>query len=535
MNTKLLNRLPIGTVGFEKIRDGLIYVDKTALIFPMASKKSAFFLARPRRFGKSLLVNTLKSLFSKGLVDFEGLAIEKLWEDKTYPVCHLDFSTIKAFGSSEEFSRKFTSFLQAGFMPVGFKFDSESTVSIFDQLSLWMKSLPASSLVILVDEYDAPLTAHLDEPEVFKEIRERLSSFYATIKGNENALRFFFMTGITKFKSAGIFSELNNITDITMSPQFGELLGLTRREIETYFAPYVSNASEILGISFDEVMDRLERHYDGYVFERSCQHRVFAPWSVLNFLSDPASGFLNYWYESAGQPTVLLKYLSDHGLVNPSYYAEPKMVSLSMLNASQVFEKMQRETLLTQTGYLTLKKVLSNGMCLLGYPNEEVAQSMAQLFAEAMLESAPFVMARMSELPRKLASGNVGDVVEYLNAAFKSISYQNYPVKSEATCAMCVQILFIGASLVPAVEVQNAYGRSDLEVSYDKRHWVFEFKFLPKDAENQEKGAEELLAVALSQIHSKHYGEQRATGRELKRAALVFSEKSRCFVRWAEA
>lgn len=210
MEQALLNRLPTGTAGFEKIRQEKIYIDKTELIYQLAVQCDEFFIARPRRFGKSLLVNTLEILFRKGLVDFQGLAIEKLWTDTTYPVVKLDFSGMKRYATRDAFGEKLNSLLLENFWTVGFHYDESRKTSVIDQLKTWMAGLPPASLVILIDEYDTPLVNHLNNEDVFNDIRLILAEFYAALKSCENCLRFFFMTGITKFLNTGIFSDQSN-------------------------------------------------------------------------------------------------------------------------------------------------------------------------------------------------------------------------------------------------------------------------------------------------------------------------------------
>ena len=218
MTDTALQPLPVGTSDFEALRDaGQIYVDKTQLVFELASLRQKFFLTRPRRFGKSLLVTTFASLFRKGLTYFSGLDIEKLWKDTTYNVVEIDFSEIKNIEGLKDFYTQLDGRLIDAFEPVGFHYDESAHQSVIRQLSRWMKQLPTNSLVLLIDEYDSPLTACLQNPKLFKSVRTRLSSFYAMVKANDACLRFVFMTGIAKFNQTGIFSELNNFTDISGS------------------------------------------------------------------------------------------------------------------------------------------------------------------------------------------------------------------------------------------------------------------------------------------------------------------------------
>lgn len=306
MTDNNLKNLPLGTSDFAALRlANEIYVDKTDLVYELASKRRKYFLARPRRFGKSLLISTFESLFRHGLRDFKGLAIEKLWIEESKPlVVRLDFSEIKNFSSPEDFSRKFTSLISRCFGMVGFQYVDDDLNSASGQLSTWLQTLDINALVVLIDEYDAPLTSCLNQHGLFNSVRERISEFYAVLKSNDRALRFVFVTGITKFNKTSIFSELNNLSDISLAPQFGSLLGYTHEEVQTYFGSYIAKSAEVLSISQNELMNRLAAHYDGFCFEGTGTKRVFAPWSLLNFLTQPDRGLKDYWFESGGKPAV---------------------------------------------------------------------------------------------------------------------------------------------------------------------------------------------------------------------------------------
>ena len=529
MNNCDLKPLPLGTSDFAALRsDGQIYVDKTALIYEIASKRQKFFLSRPRRFGKSLLISTFESLFKYGLRDFKGLAIEKLWKDAgTYQVVRLDFSGIKSFVSVEDFSVKLTSLLAGSFMPLGFSYEENTAVNLMDQLSNWLKTLSPNSLVLLIDEYDAPLTGCLSKPQLFEDARKELSEFYARIKSNDGAVRFFFMTGITKFNKTSIFSELNNFSDLTLDVDYGTLLGYTHNEVEQYFGAYLDRASELLNKPRKELLSELTNHYDGFCFERSATQHVFSPWSLLKFLSSPRNGLIDYWFESGGRPSALLEYLKSHSLRTPEEYGREKSLALSTLTASSDSKAISDLALLTQAGYLTLKRI-SGSTAYVGYPNKEVRTAMAQLYTEQLLAGLTIEQAGGENIPLILATENAQSVFHLLNRLFASIDYRGYPAKDESSVRAFVQILFTGAGLEPRVEVNNHKGRSDLEVRAGSRHWVFEFKYC-REGEN----SEHLLQEAVNQIQSRHYGEQSSAG-ELVRMALVFSEKERQFIKWSK-
>ena len=528
MNNCNLKPLPLGTSDFASLREcNQIYVDKTKLIFEIASQRQKFFLSRPRRFGKSLLISTFESLFKYGLRDFKGLAIEKLWKDTgTYQVVRLDFSGIKSFVSVEDFSAKLTSLLAGSFMPLGFSYEENTAVNLMDQLSNWLKTLSPNSLVLLIDEYDAPLTGCLSKPQLFEDVRKELSEFYARIKSNDGAVRFFFMTGITKFSKTSIFSELNNFSDLTLHPKYGTLLGYTHGELEEYFGDYLTKATEALNIERSKLLTELTAHYDGFCFDEDAKYRVFVPWSLLKFLSDPERGYRDYWFESGGRPSALLEYLKSHSLRNPEEYAKEKSITLSNLSGSSDAENLSDIGLLTQAGYLTIKSVEYGDTVYVDYPNAEVRRAMAQLYLEQLLNGRSAGQVGAGPIVKVLSSESAESLFHILNRLFASIDYQHYPVKDEYSVRGFTQVYMAGAGLEPRVEVHNSKGRSDLEVRAGNRHWVFEFKYC-REGENSGK----LLQEAVGQIQSRHYGEQISTD-NLIRVALVFSEKERQFTRW---
>ena len=308
MKKNELTKLPLGYSDFVRLREeDCIYADKTALIYQLCAEGSKIFISRPRRFGKSLLTSTFESLFKYGLRDFQGLAIEKLWKDKTYDVVHLDFSEIREFSDKDDFELQFDHLLLSNFGAVGFIYDEKKGYPLV-QISAWLATLPVSSLVILIDEYDAPLTNCLGNSALFNDVRRIMSSFFLKLKARDRCLRFSFMTGITKYRQTSIFSELNNFTDVSFDSGYGTLLGYTEEEILTNFAPWVDRACRMLNLSREELLTQLKKHYDGFCFDEFAQTHVYCPWSVLNFLKRPSRGFQNYWYESGGRPAVLLKY-----------------------------------------------------------------------------------------------------------------------------------------------------------------------------------------------------------------------------------
>ena len=519
--------LPLGRSTFATLRaEGAIYVDKTEMIFNLCRYGSKVFLSRPRRFGKSLLVSTFESLFKNGLRDFAGLAIEKLWTDKTYNVVRLDFSEIQDFKSIEDFEYQFLSYVAGAFQDAaGYGGDRDLI-----ELSRWLSKQPSNSIVLLVDEYDAPLAACLDQPNVFASVQRLMNQFFLKLKAQEGCLRFFFMTGVTKFANTGIFSGFNNIDDISLSSTYGTLLGYTEDEIRQCFAGYITRAAQALHCSEAEVMSELQAHYNGFCFDRKAATRVYCPWSVLKFFNAPDQGYINYWYKSGAKPSALMHYLRVHALETPSRYNEMRGMSLDDLDTSLALPELTLDMLLVQSGYLTIKKLLIPDYVEIGYPNQEVAMSMAQLYADELLRDANRIAIGVTAIRTALAEGSLDEVVNLFNRVFNAIDYQNYPIENEAACRAIFQVLLIGAAMMPNVEVHSALGRSDLEVDAQKRRWVFEIKYARTDAE-----ASKLLAEGLTQTEARRYGEtvNVLSEEKLVRAVLVFSGHQRRFVQWA--
>ena len=520
----LTARLPIGRSTFRTLRhDGAIYVDKTDQIYELAIQRQKFFLARPRRFGKSLLISTFESLFRDGLKDFQGLAIEKLWQDKTYDVATLDLSRTKDFQTLEEFKQLFETHLNNQLEQVGF-FKTEGAGSLVSQIDKWLQTREPSSLVLLIDEYDAPLTTCIDRPDLFVKVRNVLSNFYASIKGCEGCLRFLFMTGITKIENTSIFSAFNPITDISLLPRFGNLLGYTEEELTQYFSDYLKPAATMAGLSdVSTLIAEMRRMYDGFCFDLFGKTHVYAPWSVLKFLYTPDVGLRNYWYESAGRPTALINFLKARRLDTPSTYATEPVVPVDWLSDTSDLASLKPQVFLAQTGYLTIKD--SDGsMMTLGYPNEEVRQSMARLYTEIMFSDNLEACTKTFSLAKILLTESFEKFVQTLNAVIAGLSYQGWSISCEADARNAVQMMLAAAGMRVVAERHNAWGRNDLEAEAGNQRWIFEMKWAAK-----EQSISHRLREAEQQMETRQYGSSEITAVKVRPAVLVFSEKNRRF------
>ncbi len=458
--------LPLGTSDFAALRRrGEVYVDKTALVAELASKPGRFFLARPRRFGKSLLVSTFESLFTHGLRDFRGLAIENLWrEEGRYRVVRLDFSNVRDFASPEDFRSIFDDYLTDLMQREGLEAPGGMKTTGLRDFTNWLAVQPPDSVVLLVDEYDAPLTACLHEPEVFESVRKGLARFWAAVKNWDGPIRFLFITGILTFSRASVFPELNMLADISLDARFGTLLGFTRDEAEERFGDWIDRGAETLALGRKELMDCLAEHYGGCCFDERARGRLMAPWSVLNFLSRPDRGFRPYWVESAGSPAVLEPYLSD-----PGDYFSDKYLPFFRLGSVPV----DRLALLMQTGWLTIRGV-GTGAFLLDYPNREVSDAFARLYRNRLLGGRNIDELGAAELRAALLEGNADAAIEQLNRVLPAVDPQKYPIEDERAFRYCMQlILTVGFG----VRTFSGSGSGVLEIEAPALHWSFEFKF----------------------------------------------------------
>ena len=376
---------PIGIQSFEKIRTGgFVYVDKTALIYRLAASGQYYFLSRPRRFGKSLLVSTMEAYFSGRKELFEGLAMESLEKDWTeYPVLHLDLtgssytdiSHLKV--SLDQHLRKWESLYDVTPM-------SEDLSSRFKDIIDAAYRKTGQKVVILIDEYEKPIIDNIDNPELMEQFRRELQGFYSVIKGKDNAIRFAFLTGVTKLGKMSIFSGLNNLNDISMDARYADICGISEQELKSTFGESVEELARANELSVDDCYKKLAQMYDGYHFTENSVG-IYNPFSLLNTFN--SGKFRMYWFET-GTPTFLVRYLKqgNYNLDNISR----NDVSLETLTGSN-YVSPAPITLMYQAGYLTIKDFNPDFFTYnLDYPNEEVKRgfmhSLSQLFAPALID-----------------------------------------------------------------------------------------------------------------------------------------------------
>ena len=352
------------------------YADRADMLCVLSREHRKILILRPHLFGKSCLIGISKNIFEFGTRCFAR-------DDRTYPVVRLDFLFCEHKKTIESFRAVFNTFITSAFSPLGFKFDLTNTsIRFIDQLKVWLSTLEPNSIVLLIDDYDVPLTNCLDDPELFAQVSLVMTEFYATIKEFEGCLRFLFITGETRIGFAGIFGGFNILEDITFDPDYGTLLGFTEDEIESNFIDYLKNAESVLNLSREELLDEMRRNYGGFSFDSEAETHVFCPSSVLQFLSRPEKGFQPYWRGGEGERSALWDFIKRHALSSPDVFKKPTSITMDELEGFCSGQDISLKALLVQTGCLTIKSKLNMAEVELGCPNKEVEYFLEQLCAE---------------------------------------------------------------------------------------------------------------------------------------------------------
>ena len=485
-----------------------MYIDKTELLYQLATEAKYYFLSRPRRFGKSLLVSTLAELFRGSQELFEGLWIHDRWDwQQTHPVIelHLNQGTYKVTGLEPFLTEELT--IQAK----AYGIDLQGT-TYPSQLKQLITTLFKNygQVIVLIDEYDKPILDYLDDLPQAKANREVLKNFYSVLKPLDPYLRFVLLTGVSKFSRVSIFSELNNLKDLTLHSRYPTLLGYTQAELEHYFADRIKQLAPSFG-GREALLTQIKQWYNGYSWD--AQNFVYNPFSVLSFFDQ--ADFQNFWFET-GTPTFLVKLLNRER----KYNLENQQVSALVLSAFEI-ERIDAYTLLFQTGYLTI--CARDGQTYtLSYPNQEVKHALLQyLLAEYSGEYPSQTAIRALQLKEALAQDDVAQFVATLNGLFASIPYQIFIADREAYYH---SVIFLSLSLVDLfvqAEVSQAKGRPDAVVHTESAIYVLEFK-LDQSAE-----------VALEQIKANHYAASYLSqGKAVRAVGFNFSSEQKAIDQW---
>ncbi len=485
-----LKKFPIGIQTFEKIRtNGFYYVDKTDLVYKMTHESDVYFLSRPRRFGKSLLVTTLQSYFEGRNDLFEGLAIAELeTEWKKYPVLHFDFSLAK--NKDIETIKSVIDDQLTEYERIYGRRTEESVPSVrFKNLIYAAEEQTSQKVVILIDEYDAPLLDTLVDDATFNTMRNIMRDFFSPLKACDAHLKFVFLTGITKFSQLSIFSELNNLKNISMVDEYASICGITEHEMLTQMQPEIQALADKQELTYDGAVAALKQMYDGYHFSEESPD-VYNPFSLINALSDRT--IKNYWF-STGTPTVLTQLVNKYEM-NPAMFDEGFEASEEMFNVPTE-TATDAVPMLYQSGYLTIKDYTRKGnLYKLQFPNEEIRmgflKSLMPYYATKIVSRNEIFLINLSKL---MEQGKLEDSLQLMKSFFSSIPY-NAESQNENHYKTIFYLIFrLITPFVTGTEVCSAAGRADAVVETDNAVIVFEFK-LDGSAE-----------AALKQIDEKGY------------------------------
>ena len=511
--------------------ENFIYVDKTVYI-PQLVKLKRVFISRPRRFGKSLTLDTIATLFETGVEPyFKGTWIYDKWTEPTYPVLRLNFLNFDK-NSLEKFNNKLnskiTEFAELNHVTT-YKEKEEAEDSI-DHL-LEQLRLENRQIVILIDEYDCQMTANINNETLYKQFQEKIKSFYANIK-DKFAIKFLGITGVTRLKDVSIFSVGSDINDITNASAYSQMIGFTRDEIKKYYIDYLKLASsyenncsvgDVTDTQLESMLDMMAQNYDGYCFDEDYEKKVFSTWSVNKFfqtmIEKKKVQFGEYWYDNGGLPSILVNYLKTHELNIFEYLDKDKFLKVSSddFKNPTALTTINQNVLMCQTGYLTLRSDLNKTSTVaLGIPNGEIYKALNRLLANNIFKGNTDIT---DDYGRSLLEvGTVDDIINLFNSALNSVSYDNYPIVSESSVQNMLKLYLLGAHQEVLSEVHEAKGRADLVVNTDNRRIVFEFKYAKNEAEAKSK-----LSEAVEQIKTRDYGNILPKKNELIRIAAVFN------------
>ena len=525
----------IGNTGsFKKFYlNDQIYVDKTEYIYNLINNEARVFISRPRRFGKSLTLDTIATLFETGVEPyFKGTWIYDKWTEPTYPVFRLSFLNLDN-SSMDLFKKQLNSKITEFANKISVKGYVEKTEPEDSILSLLEKlEEETRQIVILIDEYDYQLTSNINNDELYKQFQQKIKRIYANIK-DKFAIKFLGITGVTRLKDVSIFSVGSDIRDITNSSAYSQMIGFTRDEIKKFYIDYLKSAAsyenncnvdEVTDTQLESLLDRLAQNYDGYCFDEDYEKKVFSTWSVNTFLQSVVDKkkvqFGEYWYDNGGLPSILVNYLKTHELNAFEYLNKEKSVTIPVndfLNPTSL-TTINQNVLMCQTGYLTLRSALTSGDLTvdLGIPNGEIYKALNRLLAINFYKEGIYALAKgVRDL---LDAGEIEDIIDRFNSVINSVSYDHFPINSEAAVQNYLYLFLIGAGIETTTESHSSKGRADLIIETKNRRLVFELKYAQNETEAKTK-----LTDAVEQIKSRDYGNTEPKKAELLRIAAVFN------------
>lgn len=519
-------RYPVDTDQFQKIREqGKLYVDKTDMVYDLVNNYEYVFLARPRRFGKSLLCNTFKAYFQGQKELFEGLKImdlEKEW--KKYPVLHFDMSAMRNCATLQDMKDVLSAMLEKHEAQFGTTKRINDFGARFDQLLRHIHDTLQEKVVVIIDEYDTPMMRNLYNDEILDDLRTLLRGFYQTVKLDGAYLRFVFITGVTKFSQLSIFSELNNLNQISMLDTYSGLCGITQEELNTTLRPCVEEYAENLQITTDEAYALLKKNYDGYHFSPRSKD-VYAPFSLLRALDSKNTD--HYWFESATM-TGLIEHLKRYPEFNPLDYDG---VELALEAFNSPCESARTPIpLLYQSGYLTIDSYdREEQMYNLHFPNLEVRNGMVNGLTNYLMDADELERdAAIVAMSRAVKRGDLSAALQQMRSWIASLPYDIITKKEwmrkkkqEAFYKLIIYTVFSLLNSRVDTEVKSILGRADVVIQTKNDVFVLELK------------VDDTVDNALAQIDSKGYAiAYQADGRKVTKCGVSIASEARNITHW---
>jgi len=513
MENKRLN-LPIGIQTFEKlIKGGYVYVDKTKYLVELIDRGEIYFLARPRRFGKSLTVTTFDALFSGKKELFKGLYAEEFLNRPDFqpsPVIRLDMSNITTSKGIEAFeeSLKYKTIQIAERMGIEVPIHL-SEGDILRHLIVNTARATNRKVVVLVDEYDKPYTDFVNNPAMAEKIRDVLRDYYVQFKANDEYIHFTYITGISKFAKMGVFSTMNTPIDISLMPEYAAICGYTEEEIIRYFPDYLDETAAKMQISTSDLIKRMRDYYNGFSFDSEAKIKLYNPYSTLTFFAN--KGFYNYWIET-GSSKFIADYMKDRNLTVEEF--RNFKIGIDFARSPGDVDATPPAGFLYQAGYLTLHPAEGGGLAL-DYPNTEVYNSMSKLVADNIFKrKGNDFGAYYNRLMLSLESDDFDLFKAALNTLLASIPYDDYAKAAEETVVFqkfrfpaqewlyrsCILSYLRGCGVVVEAELHTHLGRPDLVISHNGKTWIIEIKVAYQNQSPETKAEE-----ALRQIIDKQY------------------------------
>ncbi len=512
-----MRALPIGIQTFAKIRDDdFIYIDKTPLIFQLVQRPGAYFLSRPRRFGKSLLVDTFKELFEGNQALFSGLYIHDQWDwSKSYPVIKLDFAS-GVINSANMLNQTLINLIQENQQRLGIalEINPEDLNGTLIQLIQQAHRQTGLKVAILIDEYDKPILDNIDHPQQAVLIREALKNIYSVFKGQDRYIQFIFMTGVSKFSKVSLFSGLNQLQDITLDRRFATICGYTQQDLKNQFSEHLA------GVDWK----RLKDWYNGYQF---LGEPVYNPFDVLLFIAN-GQAYRHYWFET-GSPSFLLKLFQQKCYFLPSL--EQIEVGEEILDSFDV-ENINPITLLFQTGYLTIDKVVPNILEEASYhlriPNREVQMALHTHLLRRYSQLEESLQKHRTQLARALIQADFTDIQSEIQRLFAAIPWRNFTKNDlDAAEGYYASVLYawlasMNAEIIPE-DISN-HGQADLTIKLAEQIYIIEIKLNKTQSYQQQRPN-----PALQQIIERGYA-RKYQGQAVHLIGLIFNQAARNLV-----